>query len=114
MAQDNFDPPPDFKLPAEPPLIPGNEEVVSENQPFVQKCHDHASSIITGMNLELTDQLVTESKTWGSIWRADFKFPDRNFVINRMMAWEREGKFFFSISVGQSVPPLSFLRENDL
>jgi hypothetical protein len=93
--------------PDEPPLVPANDELLSENDPFVQKCHEHASSMIAIMNLELTDQLVTESKSWGIIWRADFKFPrsDTTF-INRLMAWEREEKVFFSTSVGQNVPPL--------
>jgi hypothetical protein len=106
MAKDSLDPPPNFVPPDEPPLTPGNDELASENDPLVQKSHAHASNMIASMNLELAIELVTESKVWGTIWRADFKFPRSTTGVNRIMSWERDGKFFFSTSVGQNVPPL--------
>jgi hypothetical protein len=111
MAQKSFDPPSSFVPPDEPPLTPGDDERASENEPLVQKSHAHASNIIASMNLELAIELVTESKVWGTIWRADFKFPRSTTGVNRMMSWERDGKFFFSTSVGQNVPPLPSAHE---
>ena len=111
MAQKSFDPSSSFVPPDEPPLTPSDDERASENDPLVQKSHAHASNIITSMNLELAIELVTESKVWGTIWRADFKFPRSTTGVNRMMSWERDGKFFFSTSVGQNVPPLPSAHE---
>jgi hypothetical protein len=111
MAQNSFGPPPNFVPPDEPPLTPDNDEWASENDPLVKKSHAHASEMIASMNLELAIELVTESKVWGTIWRADFKFPTHTMGVNRMMSWERDGKFFFSTSVGQNVPQLPSARE---
>jgi hypothetical protein len=111
MAQNSFDPPSSFVPPDEPPLTPGADELASKNDQLVQKSHAHASEMIAGMNLEVVIELVTESKLWGTIWRADFKFPKGTTRVNRMMSWERDGKFFFSTSVGQNVPPLPSAHE---
>ena len=107
MAQNSFNPPSSFVPPDEPPLTPGADELASKNDQLVQKSHAHASEMIASMNLEVVIELITESKLWGTIWRADFKFPSGTTRVNRMMSWERDGKFFFSTSVGQNVPPLS-------
>jgi hypothetical protein len=107
MAQNSFDPPSSFAPPDEPPLTPGDDERASENDTLVQKSHAHASEMIARMKLVLVIELVTESKVWGTVWRADFKFPTNTTGVNRMMSWERDGKFFFSTSVGQNVPPLA-------
>jgi hypothetical protein len=104
MAENSFDPPSGFVPPDEPPLNPGADELESQNDELVQKSHSHASEMIA--NIEVVTELVTESKIWGTIWRADFKFPTRATWVNRMMSWERDGNFFFSTSVGQNVPPL--------
>jgi hypothetical protein len=80
--------------------------VEAENNQLLQKSHAHASEMIANMNLEVVIELVTESKVWGTIWRADFRFPKSSTRVNRMMSWEGDGKFFFSTSVGQNVPPL--------
>jgi hypothetical protein len=106
MSQTSFDPPPGFVPPDEPPLTPGADELESENDQLVQKAHAHASEMIANLKLEVLTELVTESKVWGTIWRADFKFPKGSTPVNRMMSWEPNGKFFFSSSVGQDVPPL--------
>jgi hypothetical protein len=107
MTQNSFNPPSIFVPPDEPPLTPGADESASKNDQLVQKSHARASEMIASMNLEVITELVTESRLWGTIWRADFKFPSDNTRVNRMMSWERDGKFFFSTSVSQNVPPLS-------
>ena len=106
MTQDNFDPPPDFVLPDQPPLTPGNDELASEDDALVQKSHAHASAMIANLKLQLVAELVTVSTVFGPIWRADFNFPEATTGINRMMSWERDGKFFFLSAIGQHVPPL--------
>jgi len=63
------------------------------------------------MKLALVIELVTESKVWGTVWRADFKFSTDTIGVNRMVSWERDGKFFFSSSVGQNVPPLASVHK---
>jgi hypothetical protein len=106
MSQTSFDPPPGFVPPDEPPLTPGADELESKSDQLVQKSHAHVSEMIANLKLEVLTELVTESKVWGTIWRADFKFPKSSTRVNRMMSWERNGKFFFSSWVGQNVPPL--------
>jgi hypothetical protein len=93
MAQNNVDPPPNFVPPDEPPLTPGYDELASENDALVQKSHAHVSEMIANMNLELTTELVTESKVWGTVWRADFKFPRSTTGVNRMMSWNETESF---------------------
>jgi hypothetical protein len=106
MSQKGFDPPSSFVPPDEPPLTPGADELEAENNQLAQKSHAHASQMIANLNLEVVLELVTESKVWGTIWRADFRFPKSSTRVNRMMSWESDGKFFFSTSVGQNVPAL--------
>lgn len=106
MSETSFDPAPDYAHPDMPPLTPGADELGSSNDQLAQKSHDHASETITSLKLEILTELVTESAVWGTIWRADFKFPRSSTLVNRMMSWERNGKFFFSCAVGQNVPPL--------
>jgi hypothetical protein len=110
IAQNRLDPPSSFVAPDEPPLTPEADELASKDDQLVQESHAHASSIIASMNLEIVIELATASKPWGTIWRADFKFPNSTTRVNRMMSWERDGKFFFSTSIGQNVPPLSSTR----
>jgi hypothetical protein len=114
MAQNSFDPPSSFVPLDLPPLTPGDDERESKDDPLVQKSHARASKMIASMNLEVVIELVTESKFWGTIWRADFNFPSSATRVNRMMSWERDGKFFFSTSVGQNVPPLPSVYKNAL
>jgi hypothetical protein len=62
------------------------------------------------MKLEITQEMVTQSKDWGPVWRADFKFPKQepSFIpkVNRMMCWEQGEKLFFMSSVAQRAVPL--------
>lgn len=111
MSQNSLHPPSSIVPPDEPPLTPGVDELELKNDQLVQKSHAHASEMIAHMNLEVVTELVTESKVWGAIWRADFKFPTGSTRVNRMMSWERDGKFFFSTSVGQNVPLLRLAHE---
>lgn len=85
---------------------------MSDDDLFMQKCYVHASRTIMSMSLELTHQLVTQSKEWGAVWRADYTFPDKDTtsLVNRMMCWEQGGKLFFMSSIGQNVPPLCSSR----
>ena len=94
-----------------PPFSPGGDELSSENRPFVQKCHAHAEHLITNMKLELTQELVTQSRDWGTVWRADFRFPKQNPSslpkMNRLMCWELGQEFYFMSSVALVEDPLS-------
>jgi hypothetical protein len=98
-----------------PPLQPDSNEVRTENEPFVQRCHAHAEHTITSMKLEITQEMVTQSKEWGPIWRADFRFPKQAQSsipkVNRMMCWEEGEKLFFMSSMAQPIVPLSSVLE---
>ncbi|WP_156175492.1 hypothetical protein [Bradyrhizobium sp. LTSP849] len=81
------------------------------DEAFVKKCHAHAAKTIESLSLELANQLVTHSNDWGTVWRADFRFPpqatrEASSAINRMMCWEQNEKFFFWTSVAQDLPSL--------
>ena len=94
-----------------PPLSPGNDELSFDDERFLQRCHAHASSMIVNLKLEMTQEAVTQSKDWGSVWRADFKFPNRKPssppTVNRLMCWEKGEMLFFMSSVALHEPPLS-------
>jgi hypothetical protein len=98
-----------------PPLGPGSDELGSDNEPFVQRCHAHAKHMITSMKLEVIQEMVTQSKEWGPVWRADFNFPKQKpssiVKVNRMMCWEQGEKLFFMSSVAQPIVPLLSMPE---
>ena len=98
-------------VPDHPPLMPASDEQSLNDDEFAKKCQAHAAKTIESLSLELVNQLVTHSKQWGAVWRADFRFPPQtgredSSVINRMMCWERDEKLFFWTSVAQDLTSL--------
>jgi hypothetical protein len=90
-----------------PPLTPEGEEIVPASASFLQACHASSSDMIAWGGWELGNQLFTQSGAWGTIWRADFKIPGSDFLVNRIVCWQTfDGKFNVMFAIGQSVPPL--------
>jgi hypothetical protein len=92
-----------------PPITPDSERVAPANPAFIEKCLANSASLIAKGGWRLGKQLLTESNTWGSIWRADFEIPgSTTTLVNRLVCWQEANgdKLKLMFAIGQSVPPL--------
>jgi len=92
-----------------PPVAPEGEELATASASFLKACHSYSADIIAKGGWKLGKQLVTRSKIWGTIWRADFTIPgeDASPLMNRIVCCEKpDGKFIVQLAIGQDVPPL--------
>jgi hypothetical protein len=91
-----------------PPVAPEGESAAPTSPEFVDLCLANSAPAIGKGGWELGKQLLTQSSTWGTIWRADFKIPGNNStLVNRVMCWQQPGdKLKVMFAIGQDVPPL--------
>jgi hypothetical protein len=91
-----------------PPVAPENESSAPANSDFVNMCLTNSAQMVAKGGWKLGKQLLTQSSTWGTIWRADFKSPGNNStLVNRVICWQQPGeKFKVMFAIGQDVPPL--------
>ena len=97
------------ELNAFPPISPTDEGPAPNDPSFVEMCLANSADVLAAGRWQLRAQLLTQSETWGTIWRADFTMPDGNVspAVNRLVCWRGPGgKFTVMIAIGQSAPPL--------
>jgi hypothetical protein len=92
-----------------PPVAPEHESAAPPNPAFVEMCLANSASVIAKGGWQLGKQLLTQSSTRGTIWRADFKIPGSTTTfVNRIICWQEPNgdKFMVMYAIGQAVPPL--------
>lgn len=97
-----------------PPLSPTGEQLAPNDIEFVMKCLSQLNALSKMGKIEPGPHLLTTSKRWGLVFRADFtingdKLPD---AVDRLICWrEDSGKFGMTFAMGQNIAPLT---ENDI
>jgi hypothetical protein len=92
-----------------PPLSPEGELRIGDDPTFVKDCVQQVSRMSEGMRIIVGEPLLTHNDHWGSIWRADYLFPDTDLSprINRIVcARASDGKLQVVFAVGQAIEPL--------
>jgi hypothetical protein len=97
-------PPP---APGEPPLEPAGETPIAPPQTPQADCVAQVLQAISASDGRLERALVTRSRRWGEVWRADFERADVDPpLVNRAVCWQGQ----VQIAVGQSLAPLPVSR----
>jgi hypothetical protein len=92
------------QIPGEPPLAPGAETPISPPLTPHPECVAQALQTLAITHGRLLRALVTRSRRWGDVWRADFETPDVDPpLVNRIVCWQGEA---MQIAVGQNLAPL--------
>ncbi len=92
-----------------PPLEPGHERHILDGSAFTAECVVALDRFPMTKDWILGAQIVTQTDSWGTVWRADFEFegsPGGPFV-NRIICWKQDdGPIALIFAIGQDVPPL--------
>jgi hypothetical protein len=92
-----------------PPVAPEHESAAPSNAAFVEACLANSTSVVAEGGWKLGKQLLTQSSTWGIVWRADFEIPNSaTTFVNRIICWQElnGGEFKLMFAIGQAIPPL--------
>jgi hypothetical protein len=88
---------------AAPPLAPGPEIAISPAQTPHTECVARLIKTLAATHGRLQRAMVTRSRRWGDVWRADFETDDvEPPLINRAVCWQGA----VQIAMGQSLAPL--------
>src|SRR5438067_12300026 len=86
-----------------PPLAPLGETPISLAQTPHPECVAQVLKLIGASDGRLQRAIVTRSRGWGDVWRADFDTSDTiPPLVNRAVCWKGD----VEIAVGQQLPPL--------
>ncbi len=87
----------------EPPLSPGAETPVSPPQTPHSDCVAKVLRTLSASHARLDRAMVSRSRRWGDVWRADFETDDVDPpLVNRAVCWQGAAR----IAVSQSLAPL--------
>lgn len=93
-----------------PGLEIDNDEVLSSNTDFEERCAKALAEISEQHHYIMFDPVVTFKEDFGYILRADFDLADSNNYprVNRVVCWvdSVRDKLGLSIALGQSIAPL--------
>lgn len=90
-------------IPGEPPLSPGAESPIAPPTTPHADCVAEALQALQVNHGRLVRAMVTRSKRWGDVWRADFEADGvEPPLVNRLVC----GPGALQIAVGQAIAPL--------
>ena len=90
-------------IPGLPPLNPAGETPITPTRTPHADCIATALQALAATHGRLERALVTRSRRWGEVWRADFESSDGPPpLINRVVCWRGD----MQIAVAQDLPPL--------
>ena len=90
-----------------PPLAPDGGETVSSDAEFAAACLSKFKDYLAALNIR--SQVVSESRTWGTLLRLDVDVPgyDPAGRVNRVVCWrDANGIYGIVTAVAQGIPPL--------
>jgi len=101
LAAAGVGPPP--RIPDEPPLSPGPEAPISPPLTPHADCIAQALQLLSLTHGRLQRAVVTHSRRWGDVWRADFEADAvEPPLVNRIVCWSGA----MQVAVGQKLAPL--------
>lgn len=118
MANDHESRPPPPESMAEgladdylPPIAVEPDEIVLPlDSEFAEECRKFAQWHMDHVSGQLHEMLLTFSKPYGLVWRADYTAGvDLRPLVNRAMCWRRtrDNAIQIAMAVGLNTPPLS-------
>ena len=75
--------------PAQPPLVPGPNEIIIESPSFDSLCKSKFKRAVERYGWKYEYSVTSQDDTWGTLWRADIYIPtiDGRLGVNRLMCW---------------------------
>ena len=85
-------------LPPTPSETPLKDEIVitGVGDPVAKECADAEAPMQKRLNLTVLKVVVTKSRKWGTIWRADRAFPHNateKAIVFRSVCWSTKGGY---------------------
>jgi hypothetical protein len=93
-----------------PPISPGEGEVLSSDKEFRDECLDSLDREYSDFRWYVSDELLTYSHEWGTIWRADLRNTEQAQIgyITRVTYFRLSGGCLFPLfAVKKGLKPLS-------